>query len=129
MQNFKDLLNRFSFTFKTIESNLISTLLNNQFQIDSVFRLLSDDDSKYVYAQDVMITLLLNVINLKTAIYFTGSMNEEVWNNALKSASQYDIFNKFICPNRENANYIKASCIAESFIFRQYDYKNIIKIL
>lgn len=126
MNNVDHVIANYEKIMNVISNYYLRGLLENKGKIESSFQIFSDDESKFLYGQEITFCLLRNFLNEDKASTFSGLMSNKQFIELCNSAKH--IQDKIICPDTKNAESILNYCKATTFILEQYRYKDIVSI-
>ena len=126
MKNLNDVLENYDRIISIISNKHLEPLIIKQAQINNVFNLLSDDESKYLYGQELLMCIFRNFLTMDNPSIFAGLMSRKEFSCNIEKAEH--LYPELVFPDNSEANYIANYCKAATFILEQYRYHNIVKI-
>lgn len=109
-----------------ISNRYLEGVLPYRSKIDNTFRILSDEESKYLYGQELLLCILRNFLNGDKSSIFAGLMSQKEFTNFMEKAKH--LYPEMSCPECVGATSVLNYCKATTFILEQYRYKDIVKI-
>lgn len=128
MKNVADVLQQYDKILEVISNRWTDGLLINRSNIDAVFRLFSDEESCYLYGQELIFCLLKNFLNSDKASTFAGLMSDQSFKNYINKVVKENVCPELECQNTPSSHNIMNYCKATTFILEQYRYKNHVEI-
>lgn len=126
MRTLQDVLSNYKETVAIISNKYLDGVLPHRAKIDNTFRILSDEESKYLYGQELLLCILRNFLNGDKASVFSGLMSHKEFTDLMEKAKS--LYPEISCPDNAAAINIMNYCKATTFIIEQYRYKDIVKI-
>lgn len=124
----EQIFNDYNKILQIIENKYLEGIQCQRNNLEEVYRLFSDEESKDIYKSEILMLLLRNFLKGDMPSLYSGLMTEKKWANFLQFTAQQDIFNKICCPETSSAKEILNYCKTATFILEQYKYKNIVRI-
>lgn len=128
MKNMHEILENYFETIDILAKQYAAPMLAQRKNIDKVLHLLSDDDSRELYGQELIFCTMKNFLNSDKASTYAGLMSDKDFKAAMRRAQDNKHFNEIICNTDPSSSFIKNYCIAATFELEQYKYKNIVKV-
>ena len=129
MNCLNDIISNYDMAVKCLASRHLENVIRFRSKIDMVFDMLSDEDSKYIYAQDILYCMLSNFVIQELSAFIAGNMTwpefREVVRRA-RSMREFDLVEHQGTPVSEEVKY---QCLATTFLLEQYRYKDFVRIL
>ncbi|MBQ7607735.1 MAG: FkbM family methyltransferase [Desulfovibrionaceae bacterium] len=129
MKNISNILELCEKSFETANSRAKEFILRNSRKIDLVLNLFSDEESNYLYAQEIIYCALSQVLRQDLAPYFAGLMTSLEFSKYVDSMRNHKIFNLLKAPKGEISDNIKACDLTATFLLEQYSYKDLVRIV
>lgn len=126
MRTLQDVLSNYKETIAIISNKYLDGVLPHRAKIDNTFRILSDEESKYLYGQELLLCILRNFLNGDKASVFSGLMSYKEFSDLMEKAKS--LYPEISCPDNTSAINVLNYCKSTTFIIEQYRYKNIVKI-
>lgn len=126
MKDLQDVLSNYKETVAIISNKYLDGVLPHRSKIDKTFRILSDEESKYLYGQELLFCILRNFLNGDKSSVFSGLMSHKEFTDLMEKAKS--LYPEISCPDNAAAINIMNYCKATTFIIEQYRYKDIVKI-
>lgn len=126
MKNIDDVLSNYDRIISIIANKYLESIITNNYKINKVFNILSDDESKYLYGQELLMCIFRNYLNEDKASTFSGLMSKKEFSRNIEKAKQ--LYPEMASPNNTQSIYIANYCKAATFILEQYKYKDIVKV-
>lgn len=126
MKNLQDVLSNYNQIVTVISNRYLDGILQNSAKIDSVFKILSDEESKYLYGQEILMCIFRNYLNGDKPSVLSGLMSSKEFTALTEKAKS--LCPELSCPDSTNATQVMNYCKATTFILEQYRYKDIVKI-
>ncbi|MBQ9537065.1 MAG: FkbM family methyltransferase [Desulfovibrionaceae bacterium] len=110
-------------------TNYVQTLiLQHAREIETSLSLFSDDESKYLYAQEIIYTTISQFVYPVYANHIAGLMPIQEFMAEVEKVKKHKIFELFLAPNKQENTEMIAVDLTGTFIFEQYKYKDIVLV-
>lgn len=103
-------------------------ILRNCSSISLVLSLFSDDESRYLYAQEIVFCALCQSMRIDLLPYFAGLMTYDEFRIYEELMRKHKLFNLIESPEGESSDKIKAMDMTATFILEQYRYKDLVRV-
>lgn len=125
MQTLEDLYQFFARTSKRIEFKLTDTFSQYQYNIESILHMLSDADSRDAYLREIAVITLHTLFTTDYSASLAGVITAKDFSAGMAAirATNPVPFLEYPEGGWEGLCY----CLAPTFIFKQYQYKNLVK--
>ena len=128
MNSIKDILNLCDTTVESFTGRLKEFILRNGRKINETIKLFSNEDSKYLYAQEILYCAFSQYLRADVASYFAGLMTESEFQKFIDAMKQHKIYKLFEAPEKENTDFIKSIDLTATFLIEQYTYRNLVGV-
>jgi len=125
MQAIDRILSDYDRIMEIIKNRWLDGMFQNRHKINKVFDMLSDEDSRNTYVGEILYCELNNFLKGDLPSVFAGLMSNSDWNTAKAKARELEIFKNIKAPETSS---VTDYCIATTYILKQYQYKNLVKI-
>lgn len=126
MKSLQDVIFNYKETVSILTNRYLDGVLPHRAKIDNTFRIYSDEESKYLYGQEILFCILRNFLNGDKSSVFSGLMSQKEFTVLMEKAKS--LYPEISCPDNTAAENILNYCKATTFIIEQYRYKDIVKI-
>ena len=96
--------------------------------INHVLHLFSDEESRYLYAQEIVYCSLLQILDQEIIPSFIGLMTGKEFSNYVSMMRESKLFDILVAPDTEDADFYKAIDMTVTFLLEQYRYKDIVHV-
>lgn len=128
MKSVNDVIDTYYKTIQIISNKYLDELIINRNNIDKTFNLFSDDESKYLFAQELLLCIFSNFLNKDKPSIYSGLMSIKYFNLLCDSIIKNNIYPEIIYPNLPDAKKVITHFKASTFLLHQYTYKDIVCI-
>ena len=101
-------------------------ILRHIHSISQVMSLFSDDESRQLYAQEIVFCALCQIMRMDLVPYFTGLMTNDEFSKYVDCMRSHKLFSLFEAPEDERSDAIKAMDMTATFLLEQYRYKDLV---
>ncbi len=123
-----DVIANYDMAIRCLSSRHLENVIRFRSRIDAVFAMLSDEESKYAYGQDILFCMLSNFIPHETATAIAGNITSPEFNARVAQAKSMPKFAGIVHTESANANEYKWLDIASVFLMEQYRYKDLVTV-
>ncbi len=128
MNSLNDVIFNYDMAVKCLSSRHLENVIRFRSKIDMVFAMLSDDESRYAYGQDIMYCMLSNFVVQELSAVIAGHMTWPEFRSAVTRARSMRDFDMVAHQGTPVAEEIKYQCLATTFLLEQYRYKDRVTI-
>lgn len=125
MSGFDRLIKDYESIMNVVKNRWMDGVYAKRNEIEQVYQLLSDEDSKRLYISEILFCELTNFLKGDLPSTFAGLMSNGEWNRYTAEARDLDIYNFISVPE---GTTIKEYCLAATYILQQYQYKDKVKV-
>ncbi len=124
MNSLNDVIFNYDMAVKCLASRHMENVIRFRSQIDAVFRMLSDEESKYAYGQDILYCMLSNFVIQELSAVIAGNMTWPSFRETVRRARSVPEFGQVADPGTPATEDVKYQCLATTFLLEQYRYKD-----
>ena len=128
MNCLNDVIFNYDMAVRCLASRHLENVIRFRSKIDMVFGMLSDDESRYAYGQDIMYCMLSNFIQQELATTIAGNVTSAEFMGLAARAASMPEFGPIAHQGTPSSNDIKHQCIAATFLLEQYRYRDLVKV-
>ena len=128
MFSFEDILKNCDRSLEAFSKQAEQYFIRHRRQIDTVINILDDNESKYVYAQEISSLILRSFLQPQYASYICGLISNKEFDNYVTSTSNHEMYSKIATYDNPIHILQKKYCIVTTFILEQYRYKNYVHV-
>ncbi len=129
MNCLNDIISNYDMAVRCLSSRHLENVIRFRSKIDMVFDMLSDEDSKYIFAQDVLYCMLSNFVIQELSALIAGNITWPEFRGYVNRAHSMREFDGMVHQGTAISEDIKYQCIATTFLLEQYRYKDLVRIL
>lgn len=128
MNCLNDVIQNYETAIKCLSSKALESSIINRAKIDAVFAMLSDEESKYTFGQEIQFCIMANFISMELATTISGNMSSAKLFEYVAKARKMPFFQNIVVPENISFQETKHLCCATTFLLEQYRYKNFVKV-
>ena len=128
MSCLNDVIANYDMAIKCLSSRHLENVIRFRSRIDAVFAMLSDEESKRAYGQDILYCMLTNFVTQELSAYIAGNMTWPEFREVVSRARSMHEFDMVEHQGTPASEEIKCQCLATTFLLEQYRYKDFVRI-
>ena len=128
MKDIKNVLDLYDRSLAMAGSRGQEFIVRNGRCINQVLSLFSDEESRYLYAQEIVYCALCQFVRQDLVPYFAGLMTSAEFGKYVDGMRNHKLFSLFASPEDKNSDDIKAADMTATFLLEQYRYKDLVRV-